>query len=140
MYPNSESGAAVQVRLSGSELDSLENWRRAQEKIPPRSEALREAIRRLVFEQDEVKGVAAHQRQGRQGLPKKNDWAAKSAIGLRDRLRRAAWRRFWLGTLLSPLVFTSVDCGAVLSVASFRGSISASVATVASTSSLGRGC
>jgi hypothetical protein len=40
--------AAVQVRLSGAEFDSLENWRRAQEKIPPRSEAIREAIRRLV--------------------------------------------------------------------------------------------
>ena len=40
--------AAVQVRLSGEEFHSLENWRRAQEKIPPRSEAIREAIRRLV--------------------------------------------------------------------------------------------
>jgi hypothetical protein len=48
MHPNPESGAAIQVRLSGSEFDSLENWRRAQEKIPPRSEAVREAIRRLV--------------------------------------------------------------------------------------------
>ena len=48
MHCQPESGAAVQVRLSGKELDDLENWRRAQEKIPPRSEALREAIRRLV--------------------------------------------------------------------------------------------
>ena len=48
MHPHPESNAAVQVRLSGNELVSLENWRRAQEKIPPRSEALREAIRRLV--------------------------------------------------------------------------------------------
>jgi hypothetical protein len=31
------ANAAVQVRLSGAEFDSLENWRRAQEKIPPRS-------------------------------------------------------------------------------------------------------
>jgi len=45
--------AAVQVRLSGAEFDSLENWRRAQEKIPPRSEAIREAIRRLVHAPDE---------------------------------------------------------------------------------------
>jgi hypothetical protein len=44
--------AAVQVRLSGEELISLENWRRAQEKIPPRSEAIREAIRRLVRPSD----------------------------------------------------------------------------------------
>ena len=46
MQPTANA-AAVQVRLSGAEFDSLENWRRAQEKIPPRSEA-REAIRRLV--------------------------------------------------------------------------------------------
>jgi hypothetical protein len=45
--------AAVQVRLSGAEFDSLENWRRAQEKIPPRSEAIREAIRRLVCGADD---------------------------------------------------------------------------------------
>jgi hypothetical protein len=50
MQPNPESGAAVQVRLTGSEFASLENWRRSQKKIPPRSEAIREAIRRLVFE------------------------------------------------------------------------------------------
>jgi Ribbon-helix-helix protein, copG family len=41
-------GAAVQVRLSSVEFDLLENWRRAQGKIPPRSEAIREAIRQLV--------------------------------------------------------------------------------------------
>jgi hypothetical protein len=48
MHSIPESSTAVQVRLTGSELYSLENWRRAQEKIPPRSEVLREAIRRLV--------------------------------------------------------------------------------------------
>jgi hypothetical protein len=48
MHSHPESGAAVQVRLTGSELDDLENWRRAQARIRPRSEALREAIRRLV--------------------------------------------------------------------------------------------
>lgn len=48
MHPQPETGAAVQVRLSGKELDDLERWRGAQEIIPPRSEALREAIRRLV--------------------------------------------------------------------------------------------
>jgi len=37
--------AAVQVRLTGAEFDSLENWRRAQEKIPPRSEAIRRLVR-----------------------------------------------------------------------------------------------
>jgi hypothetical protein len=48
MYSHPESGAAVQVRLNCGELDCLDNWRRAQNKIPPRSKALREAILRLV--------------------------------------------------------------------------------------------
>jgi Arc/MetJ-type ribon-helix-helix transcriptional regulator len=51
--------AAVQVRLSGAEFDSLENWRRAQGKIPPRSEAIREAIRRLVRSADDAPTVPA---------------------------------------------------------------------------------
>ena len=51
--------AAVQVRLTGAEFDSLENWRRAQEKIPPRSEAIREAIRRLVRPTDDLPVVPA---------------------------------------------------------------------------------
>jgi Arc/MetJ-type ribon-helix-helix transcriptional regulator len=40
--------AAVQVRLSGPEFDSLENWRRAQGKIPPRSDAIRELLKRAL--------------------------------------------------------------------------------------------
>ena len=51
--------AAVQVRLSGAEFNSLENWRRAQEKIPPRSQAIREAIRRLVRPADDLPVVPA---------------------------------------------------------------------------------
>jgi hypothetical protein len=51
--------AAVQVRLSGAEFDSLENWRRSQGKIPPRSEAIREAIRRLVGPADDLPVVPA---------------------------------------------------------------------------------
>jgi Arc/MetJ-type ribon-helix-helix transcriptional regulator len=51
--------AAVQVRLTGAEFDSLENWRRAQGKIPPRSEAIREAIRRLVRPADDAPVVCA---------------------------------------------------------------------------------
>jgi metal-responsive CopG/Arc/MetJ family transcriptional regulator len=53
----STENAAVQVRLSGAELVALENWRRAQEKIPPRSEAIREAIRRLVRPADDTSDV-----------------------------------------------------------------------------------
>jgi Arc/MetJ-type ribon-helix-helix transcriptional regulator len=52
--------AAVQVRLTGAEFDSLENWRRAQGKIPPRSEAIREAIRRLVRPADDPPVVRAN--------------------------------------------------------------------------------
>ena len=55
----SRVNAAVQVRLTGAEFDSLENWRRAQGKIPPRSEAIREAIRRLVCPADDPPVVRA---------------------------------------------------------------------------------
>ena len=48
MLSHQKTGAAVQVRLSGPQLEDLENWRRSQGKIPARSEALREAIRLLV--------------------------------------------------------------------------------------------
>jgi hypothetical protein len=54
MHSNTEVGAAVQVRLTGREFTLLENWRRSRKKIPPRSEVIREAIRRLVFECDET--------------------------------------------------------------------------------------
>jgi metal-responsive CopG/Arc/MetJ family transcriptional regulator len=53
----STENAAVQVRLSGAELVALENWRRAQRKIPPRSEAIREAIRQLVGPADDTSDV-----------------------------------------------------------------------------------
>ena len=58
MHPT--QNAAVQVRLSGAEFHSLENWRKAQKKIPPRSEAIREAIRRLVRPADEPPVVPAN--------------------------------------------------------------------------------
>ncbi len=50
--PEATAGAAVQVRLRGDEFKSLEAWRARQAKIPPRSEAIREAIRRLVRERE----------------------------------------------------------------------------------------
>jgi len=53
----STENAAVQVRLSGAEFVALENWRRAQGKISPRSEAIREAIRRLVRPADHASDV-----------------------------------------------------------------------------------
>ena len=43
-----KSGAAVQVRLKGPTFASLENWRRAQDKIPARSEALRQLVEKAL--------------------------------------------------------------------------------------------
>jgi hypothetical protein len=42
------TGAAVQVRLEGQLFAELENWRRAQPKIIPRSCALRELLERAL--------------------------------------------------------------------------------------------
>ena len=40
--------AAVQLQLPPSIFEKLENWRRAQSKIPPRSIAIRELLRRAL--------------------------------------------------------------------------------------------
>jgi hypothetical protein len=42
------TGAAVQVRLEGQLFAELENWRRAQPKIIPRSWALRQLLERAL--------------------------------------------------------------------------------------------
>jgi hypothetical protein len=42
------TGAAVQVRLDGPLFAELENWRRAQPKIIPRSWALRQLLERAL--------------------------------------------------------------------------------------------
>ena len=42
------TGAAVQVRLDGPLFTELENWRRAQPKIVPRSWALRQLLGRAL--------------------------------------------------------------------------------------------
>jgi hypothetical protein len=44
------TGAAVQVRLEGPLFEELENWRRAQPKIVPRSWALRRLLERALTE------------------------------------------------------------------------------------------
>jgi hypothetical protein len=41
---NSRQNAAVQLRL-GPLFELVEDWRRSQPKIPPRSEAIRELVR-----------------------------------------------------------------------------------------------
>jgi hypothetical protein len=47
MQDDNQRNAAVQLRL-GSLFDLVENWRRSQVKIPPRSEAIRELVRRAI--------------------------------------------------------------------------------------------
>ena len=54
-----ETGAAVQVRLSGPLFDRLESWRRLQPKIPARSEALRSLIERALVASDDATTAAA---------------------------------------------------------------------------------
>jgi hypothetical protein len=43
-----EAGAAVQVRLNGPLFTALEDWRRRQPKLLPRSEALREILKQIL--------------------------------------------------------------------------------------------
>ena len=59
MQSNTELGTAVQVRLTDTEFASLERWRKRQDRIPPRSEVLREAIRRLVGTAEQQISTAA---------------------------------------------------------------------------------
>ena len=47
MQDDNQRNAAVQLRL-GSLFDLVENWRRSQAKISPRSEAIRELVRRAI--------------------------------------------------------------------------------------------
>jgi hypothetical protein len=44
--------SAIQVRVSGQLFRRLENWRRAQPKIPARSEALRALIEQALPQSD----------------------------------------------------------------------------------------
>ena len=46
--PPEENCCAIHVRLRGPLYDQLENWRRAQPKIPTRSDALRLLIERAL--------------------------------------------------------------------------------------------
>ena len=57
------TGAAVQVRLEGHLFAELENWRRAQPKIIPRSWALRQLLERALA--DDRRTTTAHNRNSR---------------------------------------------------------------------------
>ena len=49
---SAEPGAAVQERLKGQLYEALENWRRSQPRIPPRSDALRMLLERALGQQE----------------------------------------------------------------------------------------
>jgi hypothetical protein len=59
MMNDPENGAAVQVRLSGSLFERLEDWRRSRPKIPHRSEALRWLIERALAASDNATTAAS---------------------------------------------------------------------------------
>jgi hypothetical protein len=46
MLEDEDRGAAVQARFDGPDFARIEDWRRAQPKIPPLSEAVRILVKR----------------------------------------------------------------------------------------------
>ena len=56
-----QHGTPVQVRLQKSLFDAIEGWRRQQETIPSRPEAIRRLLRQAVARQ-EVAASNLHQR------------------------------------------------------------------------------
>ena len=63
MRDSGVTGAAVQVRLDGPLLAEVENWRRAQPKIIPRSWALRQLLERALA--DDRRTITVHNRDSR---------------------------------------------------------------------------
>src|SRR5262245_24977986 len=61
-------GAAVQVRLAGPLFAALENWRRAQPQITPRSWALRQLLERALAD-DRRPGEVVYPMSERRRLP-----------------------------------------------------------------------
>jgi hypothetical protein len=55
MHYSTEYGGAIHVRLRGSLFERLEDWRRTQEKIPPRSDAIRELLQRALDTEQRLK-------------------------------------------------------------------------------------
>jgi metal-responsive CopG/Arc/MetJ family transcriptional regulator len=47
-HTTTEYGGAIHVRLQGSLFEQLEDWRRVQNKIPARSDAIRELLQRAL--------------------------------------------------------------------------------------------
>ena len=55
---NDNSRAAVRLDLTDPLLTDIENWRRSQEKIPSRTDAIRQLVKRAL-EESEQHGAAA---------------------------------------------------------------------------------
>ena len=55
---NDDSRAAVRLDLTDPLLTDIENWRRSQEKIPSRTDAIRQLVKRALKE-SEQHGAAA---------------------------------------------------------------------------------
>ena len=49
---NNKSRAAVRLDLTNPLLTDIENWRRSQEKIPSRTDAVRELLKRALKESE----------------------------------------------------------------------------------------
>jgi hypothetical protein len=54
-HSSAEAGGAVQVRLSGPLFTALEDWRRRQPKLLPRSQALRELLGQVLARRSSAK-------------------------------------------------------------------------------------
>jgi hypothetical protein len=48
--PDNDS-AAIQVRVSGPLREKLENWRKAQDRVPPLSQALRQLLEKALADE-----------------------------------------------------------------------------------------
>jgi hypothetical protein len=52
---SSKAGAAIQVRVNGELFSALEDWRRQQPKLLPRSQALREILEQVLARRSSAK-------------------------------------------------------------------------------------
>jgi hypothetical protein len=72
--PETQNGAAVQVRLHGPLFERLENWRRAQPSIPHRSEALRALLEQALAPRDGTPSAA------KPGVPNSKKMPGRSRV------------------------------------------------------------
>jgi hypothetical protein len=92
MRDSDVTGAAVQVRLEGHLFAELENWRRAQPKIIPRSWALRQLLERaLADDRRSGREPVSPSNSGRKKAPARTGAEERDCVYACDtRLRRRA--------------------------------------------------